>query len=631
MVVDQDSTGYRKPDQKVVSSLEDVANKLRIHSVNATTASKSGHPTSCSSMAEITSVLFFHTMRYSIDSPRDASSDRFILSKGHAAPILYAAWAEAGLFSPDELLKLRKIDSDLEGHPTPRLNFVDVATGSLGQGLSIAAGMAYVGKYIDKADYRTYCLVGDGESAEGSIWEALSFAAHYHLDNLCVIFDVNRLGQSEATAHGHDLEMYRRRLDGFGFNALVVEGHDVDALCKAFHEAETTKGQPTALIAKTYKGRNFPKIENEENWHGKPLGTNSDSTIQHLQGLLVNADTKMSPPAPPALKVSDINMSVALSAPPAYTLGECVATRLAYGTALVKLSENNPRVIGLDGDTKNSTFSDKLNKKFPERFIECFIAEQNMVGIGVGVACRDRTIAFISTFAAFFTRSFDQLRMAAISQSNITCVGSHAGISIGEDGPSQMALEDLSMFRSIPGSTVFYPSDAVSCERAAELAANKKGICFIRTSRPNIPVIYSNTEPFQIGKCKVVKQSASDVALVIGCCVTLVEALAAAEELEKSGVHIRVLDPFTIKPIDAEGIISNAKQCGGRIITVEDHYQFGGVGEAVCAAVSMEKGIIVKKLCVSAVPRSGPSAVLLDMFGISRKQIVTAVQEIQNL
>jgi len=631
MVVDKDSTGYRKPDQTVVNSLEDVANRLRIHSVRATTASKSGHPTSCSSMAEITSVLFFHTMRYSIDSPRDASHDRFILSKGHAAPILYAAWAEAGLFSTDEVLKLRKIDSDLEGHPTPRLNFVDVATGSLGQGLSIAAGMAYVGKYIDKADYRTYCLVGDGESAEGSIWEALSFAAHYKLDNLCVIFDVNRLGQSEATAHGHDLEMYRKRLDGFGFNALVVEGHDVDALCKAFHEAEVTKGQPTALIAKTYKGRNFPKIENEENWHGKPLGVNSDSTIQHLESLLVNPGTKLHPPAPPAHKVEAINMSVSLATQPAYTLGECIATRLAYGTALLKLSENNPRVIGLDGDTKNSTFSDKLNKKYPERFIEGYIAEQNLVGVGVGVACRDRTIAFISTFAAFFSRAFDQIRMGAISQTNINCVGSHAGISIGEDGPSQMALEDLAMFRSIPGSTVFYPSDAVSTERAAELAANKKGVCFIRTSRPNVPVLYANDEPFQIGKCKVVRQSAGDVALVIGCCVTLVEAVAAAEELEKSGVHIRVLDPFTIKPIDAEGIISNAKQCGGRIITVEDHYEPGGVGEAVCAAVSMEKGIIVKKLSVTGIPRSGPSAVLLDMFGISRKQIVAAVQEIQKL
>jgi len=375
----------------------------------------------------------------------------------------------------------------------------------------------------------------------------------------------------------------------------------------------------------------FPKIENEENWHGKPLGVNSDATIQHLEGLLVNPGTKLHPPAPPAHKVEAINMSVSLATPPAYTLGECIATRLAYGTALLKLSENNPRVIGLDGDTKNSTFADKLNKKYPERFIEGYIAEQNLVGVGVGVACRDRTIAFISTFAAFFSRAFDQIRMGAISQTNINCVGSHAGISIGEDGPSQMALEDLAMFRSIPGSTVFYPSDAVSTERAAELAANKKGVCFIRTSRPNVPVIYANDEPFQIGKCKVVRQSAGDVALVIGCCVTLVEAVAAAEELEKSGVHIRVLDPFTIKPIDAEGIISNAKQCGGRIITVEDHYEPGGVGEAVCAAVSMEKGIIVKKLSVTGIPRSGPSAVLLDMFGISRKQIVAAVQEIQNL
>merc|ERR1719228_1527134 len=476
--------------------------------------------------------------------------------------------AEAGLFPVEEVLKLRKIDSDLEGHPTPRLNFVDVATGSLGQGLSIAAGMAYVGKYIDKADYRTYCLVGDGESAEGSVWEALSFASHYQLDNLCVIFDVNRLGQSEATAHGHDLEMYRKRLDGFGLNALVVEGHDVEAICKAFHEAETTKGQPTALIAKTYKGRNFPKIENEENWHGKPLGVNSDSTIQHLEGLLVNAGTKMTPPAPPAHKVSAINMTAALNTPPAYTLGECIATRLAYGTALLKLSENNPRVIGLDGDTKNSTFSDKLNKKYPERFIEGYIAEQNLVGVGVGVACRDRTIAFISTFSAFFTRAFDQLRMGAISQTNINCVGSHAGISIGEDGPSQMALEDLAMFRSIPTCTVFYPSDAVSCERAVELAANTPGMCFIRTTRGDTKILYTADETFTVGKAKVVRQSEKDQVTVVGAGITLDHALVAADALAAEGINIRVLDPFTIKPLDTAAIVAAAQATGGRVLTV---------------------------------------------------------------
>lgn len=631
MVVNVENGDYHKPEQNTVQEIKDIATRLRIHSVRATKASNSGHPTSCSSMAEITSVLFFNTMRYSVESPRDPSSDRFILSKGHAAPILYAAWAEAGLFSPNELLKLRKIDCDLEGHPTPRLNFVDVATGSLGQGLSIAAGMAYCGKYIDKAPYRTYCLVGDGESAEGSIWEALSFSSHYALDNLCVIFDVNRLGQSEATAYGHDVEVYRKRLDGFGFNALVVDGHDIEALCKAFHEASITKGKPTALIAKTYKGRDFPKIENEENWHGKPLGANSEATLEHLEKLLANNPTTLKPRPPPEHKVEVPNLTVKLASSPDYKLGETIATRLAYGTALVKLSENNPRVIGLDGDTKNSTFADKLNKKFPDRFIECFIAEQNMVGVAIGVACRDRTIAFTSAFAAFFTRAYDQLRMGAISQTNITCVGSHCGVSIGEDGPSQMALEDLAMFRSIPGSTVFYPSDAVSTERAAELAANTKGICFIRTSRPNVPVIYSNDEVFEIGKAKVIRESSNDVALVIGCCVTLLEATKAADELAKSGVNIRIMDPFTLKPIDSEAIIRNAKQCKGKIITVEDHYPEGGVGEAVLSAVSMESGIIVKKIAVPRIPRSGPSGLLLDMFGISSTHIVKAVTEIQNL
>ncbi len=345
-----------------VQLLKDLAQKLRIHSLQSTEASKSGHPTSCSSMAEIMSVLFFHTMRYKISAPRDASSDRFILSKGHAAPILYAAWAEAGLFPTKELLNLRKFDSDLEGHPTPRLNFVDVATGSLGQGLSVAAGMAYVGKYFDKASYRTYCLIGDGESAEGSIWEALHFASFYNLDNLCAIFDVNRLGQSEPTSLQHNMEVYRKRLEAFGFNALVVDGHDVEELVKAFHEAEQTKGRPTAILAKTFKGKNFVNIEDLENWHGKAItGAQGQEVVKHLQSLLKNVGTgerTIPKPVEDAPKV-DIS-SVKLDTPPSYKLGEQVATRLAYGTALAKLAKNNSRVISLDGDTKNSTFAEKI-------------------------------------------------------------------------------------------------------------------------------------------------------------------------------------------------------------------------------------------------------------------------------
>ncbi|XP_058829277.1 transketolase-like protein 2 [Topomyia yanbarensis] len=624
---------YHKPESKTIQELKDIAHKLRIHSISSTQASKSGHPTSCASIAEIVSVLFFNTMRYKISAPRDPSSDRFILSKGHAAPILYAAWAEAGLFPASELLNLRKIDSDLEGHPTPRLSFIDVGTGSLGQGVAVGCGMAYVGKVIDKADYRNYVLVGDGESAEGSIWESLHFAGHYKLDNLCVIFDVNRLGQSEPTSLQHRMEVYRKRLDAFGFNAIVVDGHDVEELCKAFFEASVTKDRPTAVIAKTFKGKHFPNIEDLENWHGKPLGENAAEVIQHLQSLIRNpGQTLLAPPSPQkdsAKKVSINNIQ--LVTPPAYKLGESVATRLAYGTALAKIAMNNDRVIALDGDTKNSTYSDKLRKAFPERFIECFIAEQNLVGVAIGAACRDRTVAFVSTFATFFTRAFDQIRMGAISQTNVNFVGSHCGVSIGEDGPSQMGLEDIALFRTIPGSTVFYPSDAVSTERAVELAANTKGVCFIRTSRPNTAVIYNNNEPFQVGKAKIVKQSANDTVLLIGAGVTLYEALNAATELEKSGIHARILDPFTVKPLDKEAIVRNAAQCGGRIVVVEDHYKQGGLGEAVLSAVAEQRNMIVKHLGVEQIPRSGPPTVLIDMFGISARCIVAAVHEIIKL
>ncbi|KAG5682315.1 hypothetical protein PVAND_011674 [Polypedilum vanderplanki] len=623
---------YRKPEAAKIQELKDIAHRLRIHSITSTEQSKSGHPTSCASIAEILSVLFFNSMRYKISAPRDAAADRFVLSKGHAAPILYAAWAEAGLFPISELQNLRKIDSDLEGHPTPRLPFIDVGTGSLGQGLSIGAGMAYVGKNYDKASYRTYVLVGDGESAEGSIWEALHFAGHYKLDNLCVIFDVNRLGQSEPTSLQHQMETYRKRLDAFGLNAIVVDGHDVEELCRAFYEAEQTKGRPTAIIAKTFKGKYFPNIEDLENWHGKPLGANAEAVIKHLESLIKNKGAltlqAQSPlDEPPTVSLSDVT----LSSPPAYKLGEQVATRLAYGTALAKIGASNDRVIALDGDTKNSTYSEKLKKAFPERYIECFIAEQNLVGVAVGTACRDRTIAFVSTFATFFTRAFDQIRMAAISQSNVNFVGSHCGVSIGEDGPSQMGLEDLALFRSIPGSTVFYPSDAVSTERAVELAANTKGICYIRTSRPNTEVIYANDASLQIGKARVIKHSANDQVLLIGACVTLYESLKAAKELEGLGVNARVLDPFTIKPIDRDGIIANAQECGGRIVVVEDHYREGGLGEAVLSAVADQRNIVVKHLFVPTVPRSGPPAVLIDTFGISSRHIIAAAQDILKL
>merc|ERR1719266_782923 len=517
-------------------------------------------------------------MRFDNNKPKDASNDRFILSKGHAAPILYAAHALVGQFPVEDLMKLRKIDSDLEGHPTPRLNFIDVATGSLGQGLSVACGMAYVGKHIDKASYRTYCLMGDGESMEGNIWEALNFAGHYKLNNLCAIIDVNRLGQSDPAPLQHDMETYRKRLESFGFHAIVVDGHDIIELCKAFDEAAAVTDKPTCLIAKTFKGKYFPEIEDLMNWHGKALGGKTDAVISAVEALIKNPGAAPSNILPPVMDAPAVDISsVSMSEPPAYNLGQKLATRQAYGAALGKLAAANPRVIALDGDMKNSTFSQEMLKVDKNRYIECFICEQNMLGVGIGVACRDRSVAFASTFAAFLTRGFDNLRMGVISQTNLNVVGSHCGVSIGEDGPSQMALEDIAMFRSLPGCTVFYPSDAVATEKAIELAANVKGITYTRVSRPATEIVYDNHEHFEIGKAKILRQSPGDACLVIAAGITLDQALKAVPKLEALGIKVRLMDPFTIKPIDKEAILKHAAECNGKILVVEDHYSEGGI------------------------------------------------------
>jgi len=611
--------------------LKDAATHLRIHSIESTTTAGNGHPTSCSSMAETIACLYFNVMGYDNDKPKDASNDRFILSKGHAAPILYAAHAMAGQFPVEDLQKLRKIDSDLEGHPTPRLNFIDVATGSLGQGLSVACGMAYVGKFLDKASYRTYCLMGDGESMEGNVWEAINFAGFYKLDNLCAIIDVNRLGQSDPAPLQHDMEQYKARMESFGFHAIVVDGHDVEELLKAFAEAAATKGKPTMILAKTYKGRDFPEMEDKMNWHGKALGAKSAEVLEHLKTKLISPTFEAVVKAPvvdaPEVDITNIK----LSEPPNYKKGDKLATRQAYGTALVKVGKNNDRVCGLDGDMKNSTFSQELRKIFPERHVECFICEQNLAGVGIGMACRDRTVVFMSTFACFFSRAFDNFRMGIISQTNINVAGSHCGVSIGEDGPSQMGLEDIAMFRTLPGATVFYPSDAVTTERAVELAANTKGLCYIRLSRPATEVIYDNDEEFAIGKAKIITKSDNDCVLIIAAGITLSQAVPAVEQLAAKGINARLMDPFTIKPIDAEGIIANAKECGGRILVVEDHYPEGGIGDAVSEVVCDKRDFIVKKQCVREVPRSGPPMVLLEKFGIGTNCIIKAVEDMKDL
>ncbi|XP_060593457.1 transketolase-like protein 2 [Ruditapes philippinarum] len=609
-----------------MQSLKDMANKLRIDCIDATQASESGHVTSCSSSAEIMSVLYFNTLRYDLKFPKDPRSDRFVLSKGHAAPILYAVWAEAGLFPVKDLLKLRTIDSDLEGHPTPRLNFVDVATGSLGQGISIAAGMAYTGKYFDKSEYRVYCLLGDGESAEGSVWEALAFSSFYKLDNLVAIFDINRLGQCGPTMLQHDVDVFKNRLESFGWNTYVVDGHDVKALCKAFHDAKSVKEKPTCILAKTLKGKGFPGIEDSPGWHSKILGPRAESVIKIIKGRMNSQGPWNLGPQCITATVPDVDITnVMLAEPPNYLMEQEVAIRVAYNDAVVKLSKNNPRVIALDGETNTSTYSYIFKDAYPDRYIEGYIAEQNLVGVAIGCAARDRNIVFCNGFAAFLTRAFDQIRMGAISFTNVNFVGSHAGVCIGKDGASQMAMEDIAMFRSLPGSTVFCPSDAVSMQRATELAAGTKGICYIRSSRTVIPVMYRNDELFEIGKAKVVRKSDTDKVTVIGSCVTLVEAMKAADELASKGVNIRVIDPFTLKPLDTETILTNARETGGNIITVEDHYIWGGLGDTVAGCLSEERDLCIKKLAVTSVPHSGKPDELMKKYGINAQCIVNAV------
>ena len=615
----------------LIPALKNAATRLRIDSVKATTEAGSGHPTSCCSAADLVAALFFAEMRFLPKEPRNPDSDRFILSKGHAAPVLYAAWAEAGAFERAELLKLRRIDSDLEGHPTPRLPFVDVATGSLGQGICAAIGCALNARRIP-SDYRTYVLLGDGESAEGSVWEAADAGAMAQLDNLCGITDVNALGQSGPTMWQHDMEQFARRWRAFGWHAIVIDGHDMNAILDAYAEARQTKGQPTMILARTIKGKGVSFVEGKEGWHGKPFknGEELDRALAELDKQFVpspagvNLAQQIQKPAAtprPAISPKPI-------APPAYKSGDQVATREAYGTAVAKLGEVDPRVTALDADVKNSTFSEKFAKSIPDRFYENYIAEQVMIGASMGLAARG-AIPFPSTFACFLSRAYDFIRMAAISQVGIKMAGSHAGISIGEDGPSQMALEDLAMFRAEPNITVLYPSDAVSTERLVALAAYHPGPAYIRTSRPKTPVIYSNDETFSVGGSKVVRESASDVATVVAAGVTLFEALKAYDQLKAAGTAIRVIDLYSVAPVDGETLVRAARATGGRLITVEDHYADGGIGDAVAAAVA-DAGFTVHRLAVREIPRSGKPEELLDRYGISAAHIADAVRTVAN-
>ncbi len=562
------------PAVSLVSTLNHYAARLRILSVRSTTEAGSGHPTSCCSAADIVATLFFAVMRFDPKNPKYPNNDRFVLSKGHAAPLLYAAWAEAGAFNPDELLRLRTIESDLEGHPTPRLNFVDVATGSLGQGLNAGIGLAINAKYLDKSSYRTYVVMGDGESMEGSNWEAAEIARHYQLDNLCAIVDINRLGQSDPTLLQHDVETYRSRWSAFGWNAIPVDGHDVAKLLDAFAQAARTKGRPTVVLARTLKGKGISFVEDKPDWHGKPLkkGEEADKALAELSARLL--------PTPPEVEIrkpDPISLSPAPAkpvAPPEYAPTDFVATREAFGATLVKLGEANPRVVVLDADVKNSTFTDKFAKKFPERFFEIFIAEQNMIGISVGLASR---------------------------------LHPHGGHQ--------------------PGVVVLYHSDAVCTHWLTAQAADHQGMVYIRTGRPKTPILYKNDERFTIGGAKVLRESAKDRVTVVAAGVTVFEALKAHDELAKQGIAIRVVDLYSIVPIDRATLLACARATNNLILTVEDHYAHGGVGDAVLAAVNAD-GVKVHKLAVTEIPHSGKPEQLLDRYGISARHIIDKVKKL---
>jgi transketolase len=611
---------------ELLTELQNKATQLRIESVRATSEAGSGHPSSCCSAADIVAALFFSVMRYDPNNPKAPNSDRFVLSKGHAAPLLYAAWAEAGLFPKSDLLKLRTLTSDLEGHPTPRLSFVDMATGSLGQGLPVGIGIALNAKFVDKLDHRTYVLMGDGESVEGSVWEAAEVARHHGLDNLCAIVDVNRLGQSDPTMLQHDMEGYRSRWAGFGWQALVVDGHDLSAVLAAFDTAAATKGKPTVLLAKTFKGKGISFMENHPGWHGKPVakGEETQKAIDELSKQLKPTSIAISVKKPS--KSAQGSLSISPLPPSPYKVGDAVATREAFGYALEALGAVNPLVVGLDADVKNSTYTDKFGKKFPNRFFENFIAEQNMLGAAAGLAACGKT-PFVATFAAFFTRAYDFIRMAAISGSNIKLVGTHVGVSIGEDGPSQMGLEDIAMMAAQPGVTVLYPSDATCTYRLVETAAAHKGMVYIRAGRPKSPVLYGPDEMFQIGGSKVIRQSASDVLTIVAAGVTLFEALKAYDTLKAAGVFVRIVDLYSIVPIDRTTLLDSARATQGRLLTVEDHYAHGGLGDAVLSAVGPE-GIKVHKLAVRTIPHSGKPDELVDHFGIGARSIVEAAKRI---
>ena len=597
----------------------ELGQQLRVDSIRSSNVTKSGHPTSSMSAADLMAVLLAKYLHYDFGSPDDPRNDHLVFSKGHASPLLYSIYKAAGAITDEELLTFRVFGSRLQGHPTPAIPWVDVATGSLGQGLPYGVGIALAGKKLDRLPYRTWVLCGDSEIAEGSVWEAFEHASFYGLDNLTAIIDVNRLGQRGETMHGWNLDSYADRARAFGWKAIEIDGHDVEAIDRAYAEAVETEGVPTVIVAKTIKGKGVKEVENKPNWHGKALD-NPEQAIEELGG---ERNIVVEPAKPDYEGEPHVFESGPLELP-TWELGEEVATRLAYGEALVALGGGNGKVVALDGEVSNSTHAELFAKAYPERYFEMFIAEQQLVAAAVGLQVRN-WVPFASTFAAFFSRAYDFVRMAAISQANIRLAGSHAGVSIGEDGPSQMALEDLAMMRAVHGSTVLYPCDANQTAKLVAEMAERDGIVFLRTTRAATPVVYDAEEEFPIGGARVLRDG-DDVAIVAAG-ITLHESLKAAEQLESEGISARVIDLYSVKPVDGETLRAAAEATGGRILTVEDHWSEGGIGDAVLEALSDgEAPARVVRLAVRDLPGSGKPAELLAAAGIDAEHIVEAAQ-----
>lgn len=619
--------------QNLQHFIERKAYNIRVSSLLMTTMAGSGHPTSCLSAADIIATLFFYGMHFDPNNFDNPNNDRFILSKGHAAPALYAAWKELGKVTEQELMTYRDIDSNLEGHPTLRFAYSEAATGSLGMGLSIGAGMALAAR-IDKRTARTYVLMGDSEIMEGSIWEAAEIAAHYKLHNLIGIIDCNRLGQSTETIHAWHTQRYADKFEAFGWKTIVVDGHDVHHLMGAFDKAREIEDRPVIIIAKTIKGYGLKAAENRQGLHGKAFSHEElDTELAALEDRFAhaaayNGNEQALMPRHPAEDVQPsvkecVNMDMV---EPHYKIGEHVATRKAYGQALAALGPRCKMMVSLDAEVKNSTYAEIFAEKYPERFFQCYIAEQNMVSMGVGMERRGK-IPFISTFGAFFSRAHDQIRMAAIGNAALRLVGSHAGVSIGQDGPSQMALEDIAMMRALPGSIVLYPSDGVSTYRLVSLMAEyNDGITYLRTTRMDTPVRYALHEEFRIGGSKVLAESENDQACIVAAGVTLVEAMKAYEQLLQEGISVAVIDLYSIKPLDHDTLLRVGMKAQKRIITVEDHYREGGLGEAVVYALR-NSGITIECLAVTQLPRSGKPEELLAMVGIDAAGIIRAVRK----